>query len=587
MAKSLFSGDSTNFSDVSTFVNQFIPAESSLVDQPKTEFIPVGSYVLSACLSGSLFGGIATGHCTMISGDPKTGKTYIILDVIRYAQQAGYYTIVFDSEHAHTRERYLAQGIDPDRCRIIVPETINEITVTMTQLTQSLQDTQLKLAQENKKLPKDQQKTLPKIAVFIDSVSALSSEKQIQDAIAGDMKSDMGTVAKELKVMYNILIPRFGKLGIPLVCTAHTYEKQEGYQMVKTISGGQGSMYMPSVVVNLRKKFDKDESKQKQGIIVTANIMESRFSRHRPVEFYISFTKGINRYLGLQDYLGWDVCGIAPGKMVDFVDLLEELFNKKQITEETLLSKTFKTKDVLDLLAQSKRAAFGVSLQEDIDEGYIELVGNTQQQTLPCLVDFIEQHSLQDGFDTVTIAEKAKLANIYDEHSFQSWLQSAIDADWIYVLGSAKLNTVKNQKFKVKRTAFDAQRTPFVYTTTGTQTKYNDKQNQEFRFTERARTLFDGGKPVTRDHKVCFPQETAQTWCVKHLNRAVDFTQLFNKTVMTPEVLKAIDEKLIRPAFEYRQTFVDEDDLIMCDDNMDDSSAVVSDFEQQLRAVGL
>lgn len=592
MAKTFFSGDSGKFSDVSNFVGQFLSDDAtSMIDQPDIEFIPSGSYVLSACMSGSLFGGVPSGHCVMISGDPKTGKSYIVLDIIRFSQMLGYYPIIFDSEHAHSKERYVGQGIDPENCKIIVPETINEITSPMVQLTQSLMDTAIKIAAENRKLPKDQQKQIPKIAVFVDSVTSLNSSKQLADALEGTMKTDMGTVAKELKVMYNLLIPRFGKLGIPMICTAHTYEKEEGYQKVKTISGGKGSMYMPSVVINLRKTFDKDENKQKQGIIVTAEIMESRFSMHRPVTFHISFTKGINRFLGLEEFISWDVCGITKGKMVDYISTAQELVSKKLVTVENLLTTKFSTKQFLSQLAKSKEESFQPSFEDDLENGYVEFDSNVDQQIqLPNLVALLEDsgHNVNLEFDTLFLKEKMQLNDIYSEQALVKWVQNSIGNDDLFVMGNAKVDINKNQKFKFKKPILDLvnnkkyEYNEFIFMNEGSSSdiKFNPKLDQKFKFTEKfVIEKIKDGSIIKEDRKVCKPQSTSNQYCVKHLNRCVDFNQLFNKTVFDTDTIKKIDEKIVKPLFQYRTEFIESENNL---EDGDKTELAVNDFESQM-----
>lgn len=594
MAKQIFNGNGTNFSDVSNYINQFIPETDYDELDKEISFTSLGSFVLNACASGSLLGGMPSGHCIMISGDPKTGKSYIVLDAVRELQKDGYMVIIFDTEHAHTKERYLAQGVDTDMIKFVIPDTVNQITSSMVQLTQSLFDTKEKITADNKKLPKDQHKQMPKIAVIIDSVSTLNSAKQLTDALEGDMKSDMGSLAKELKVLYNLLIPRFGKLGIPMVCTAHTYEKGEGQYKQKTISGGKGSMYMPSIIINLRKSFDKDENKQKQGIIVTAEIMESRFSMHRPVTFYISFTKGINRFLGLEEFISWDVCGITKGKMVDYISTAQELISRKLVITDNILSTKFSTKQLSTQLAKSKEESFQPSFEDDLEKGYIEFDSNVEQQIqLPNLIAFLEDsgHNVNLEFDTVFLKEKMQLSDIYSEQAFVKWVQNSINNDDIFVMGNAKIDINKNQKFKFKKPVLDSvnnkkyEYNEFIFLHEGSSSdiKFNPKLDQKFKFTEKfvAEKIKDGGV-IKEDRKVCKPQSTSNQYCVKHLNRCVEFNQLFNKTVFNDDIIKTIDEKIIKPLFQYRTEFIESENRLEEDDK---SVSVATDFENQMNTI--
>ena len=58
----------------------------------------------------------------------------------------------------------------------------------------------------------------------------------------------------------------------------------------------------------------KDGSGTKTGIVVTSNLKKSRFTIPEPVKFHISFANGMNPYVGLQDFVSWEACGIERGK---------------------------------------------------------------------------------------------------------------------------------------------------------------------------------------------------------------------------------------------------------------------------------
>ena len=283
MAKTIFNGNAKSFSEINQFIGNFDKSGGLLSEHTTAEireWVHTGSYVLNACISGSILKGVPSGRIITISGDPKTGKSFVLLSCMAQLQKKGYFCIYFDTENATSYDRFIAQGVDPQGVRVIVPETVADITVQLTQLTQSLLDTKKEYEQKNKKLSEDEKLEIPKVAVFIDSLSALNSSKQFSDALSGEMKQDMGTVAKEIKLLFNMITPRLGKLDIPMLCTAHEYEADQGYQRVRVTSGGKGITYMASVLVSLRKKFDRDENKQKMGVIVTAGINESRFSIH-------------------------------------------------------------------------------------------------------------------------------------------------------------------------------------------------------------------------------------------------------------------------------------------------------------------
>ena len=560
MAKTIFNGNAKSFSEINQFIGNFDKSGGLLSEHTTAEireWVHTGSYVLNACISGSILKGVPSGRIITISGDPKTGKSFVLLSCMAQLQKKGYFCIYFDTENATSYDRFIAQGVDPQGVRVIVPETVADITVQLTQLTQSLLDTKKEYEQKNKKLSDDEKLEIPKVAVFIDSLSALNSSKQFSDALSGEMKQDMGTVAKEIKLLFNMITPRLGKLDIPMLCTAHEYEADQGYQRVRVTSGGKGITYMASVLVSLRKKFDRDENKQKMGVIVTAGINESRFSIHRPVEFYISFTKGLNAYMGLQEFVSWNICGIDRGRMVAYVDTASEISKKIGLDK----TRAYSTKEIERELAQAKKQTFYQSLSYDLYNGYIRIVSSDNTIVLPDLVRMLEQ----DGFDfaedleTKTIKDKLIVLGIYSDEAMTKMISSYIDSGDVYMVGNVKLDVAKNQKLKFKKSIIqsigDGSYVERLLEVESEQTQeINEKKDQKFVFTEKFFTeRFEDGKLTPSSvEKVCFPTPTGTEWVVRHLNKSFKNLEIFNKHVFTDEILKTLDEKVMIPLFSYR-----------------------------------
>ena len=89
-----------------------------------------------------------------------------------------------------------------------------------------------------------------------------------------------------------------------------------GFMPTKESSGGDGPIFAMSVISFLSKaQLKEGSSTTKTGIVVTSNLKKSRFTVPEQVKFHISFANGMNPYVGLQDYVTWDVCGIERGKL--------------------------------------------------------------------------------------------------------------------------------------------------------------------------------------------------------------------------------------------------------------------------------
>ena len=99
------------------------------------------------------------------------------------------------------------------------------------------------------------------------------------------------------------------------------------------INHNSGMVYGASVILNLAKAKLKEGSDNIQtGIIVTAKPDKNRFCKPVTVKFYISYVNGMNPYVGLEEYISWERCGIDRGKFIDDKEY-SKLSNKDGVYE--------------------------------------------------------------------------------------------------------------------------------------------------------------------------------------------------------------------------------------------------------------
>ena len=264
------------------------------------EWISTGNYLLNAQISGSLFGGIPNTRSLGVMGDPGTGKSFFCLNVVREAQKQGYNIVYCDTEGAIDKSSAANFGIDLDRVRYQPIQTVSQFQTFVSNLLDLVK--KAKAAGEN-----------PKILLVLDSLGMLSTDKELNDAMKGHNAADMGAKAKELRKLFRVITLDLTAAKIPLICTNHVYAGG-GYIPTKESSGGDGPIFAMSAVAFLSKAQLKDGSGTKTGIIVTSNLKKSRFTVPEVIKFHISFSNGMNPYVGLQDYVSWDACGIERGK---------------------------------------------------------------------------------------------------------------------------------------------------------------------------------------------------------------------------------------------------------------------------------
>lgn len=266
------------------------------------EWIPTGNYLLNAQLSGSLFGGIANNRSMGIAGDPQTGKSFLCMNIVREAQQMGYDVIYCDTEGAIDRSSAKRFGIDTNKVRYQPIKTITDFKVFTANLVDKVKEYRKAGAE-------------PRIMLVLDSLGMLTTDKESGDALKGKSAMDMGIRSKELRSLFRVITLDLTGVKIPLICTNHTTTGNiGGFMPTKEASGGDGPIFSMSNVIMLSKAQLK-EGDTRTGIIVTSTPKKARFTRPYAVKFHISFMNGMNPYVGLQDFVSWENCGIQRGKL--------------------------------------------------------------------------------------------------------------------------------------------------------------------------------------------------------------------------------------------------------------------------------
>ena len=331
-----------SFDDINKELADLNPL-GSVMDQSTfsevTEWIDTGNYHLNACVSGSLFGGWPNNRSCSIAGPSGTGKTYLILNSVKEAIDMGYSVIFYDSEAAVDKNLMEKFDIDTTKVNYQPINTVQEFRTSVTTITGKMQE-----------IKRAGGKT-PKIMIILDSAGNLATAKEIEDARTGSEKSDM-TRSKVLKSIFRIIMTPLADLKIPFLFTNHTYQTQS-FISQQVAGGGTGPEYAASIVLFLGKAQLK-EAGEKAGIIVNAKPNKNRFAKPHPIKFHLHFSEGMNKYVGLEQYIDWEDIGITRGsiekgvktpkatargwicKHLDDVVSNKEFFSDKVFTKEIL-----------------------------------------------------------------------------------------------------------------------------------------------------------------------------------------------------------------------------------------------------------
>ena len=285
------------------------------------DYIPTGNYLLNAQMSGSVFGGYPNTRSIGIAGDSGSGKTFLCLNAVRELQKKDYFVFYIDTEGAIDRSDYVKFGVDLEKLKYLRMGLISDVKFFINDF--------IDLMKENPGL---------KPAIFVDSVGMLDTDKSKRDMDAGKNAADMGLRSKELRALFKSFTLDLSNLKVPFIFTNHTYASMDQYTP-KGMSGGGGPEFSASIILMLSKGTLRDEAKTTTGIIVRSKTKKNRLARPIDIEFHISFHKGMNQYVGLEQFVSWENCGVGRGNK-----LTEKEFSKLKADEQSICSE-FKVGD--------------------------------------------------------------------------------------------------------------------------------------------------------------------------------------------------------------------------------------------------
>jgi len=259
-----------------------------------TKFIDTGCYLLNAQISKSIYGGIPSHKIISLAGEESTGKTFVLLGIIKCYLKLNPTALVvfFESEGAVNKETIESRGIDSSR---VILKSVKSV--------EKFRHVSTSFVKEYLKDPVDER---PEILMCLDSLGMLPSEKEVKDAEEGNDKSDM-TRPKIIKSLFRILTVDLAVANIPFIVTNHVYATMDMYGNPE-MGGGSGLKYAGSTILFFSKSQfkEKDEETKKDehtGITVTSHTVKSRDTRQKKkVKFVIHADYGLDKYSGLFEF---------------------------------------------------------------------------------------------------------------------------------------------------------------------------------------------------------------------------------------------------------------------------------------------
>lgn len=329
--------------NVSEFVNNMVASyrnKNIFVDNKKVDchFLDTGNYALNYIMSGSFDAGLPEGQVTEIHGDPASGKSLLVYNIISHFQKKHPDGVVIldDSENAYVD--YLGSSLDIDESRMMrlssstIEEHANTIFLGGAVPVRKGNDIE-EVVIEEPMLQELLKNGVKHVLVVLDSVAVLSTRHEYE---VGLEKADMSK-AKMLKALLRLVVDDVKKHRITYVVTNHLiFAIGSMIPNQKVTPGGGGITYQSSMRLCLspRGKLKHKDTNTVIGVMSMVTTVKNRFAPpFRNCDMEILFNKGMSRHSGLISLLtNLGIIKLGSGGWYEIIGK-DEKFQSKDLPE--------------------------------------------------------------------------------------------------------------------------------------------------------------------------------------------------------------------------------------------------------------
>ncbi len=309
-----------------------------------------GNLAVNKIIAGSYRKGLPQGRITCLAGPSGSGKSFLLCNVLKHAQEEGAIVFVMDSEHALDTGYMSKIGMDLSEDKFIY--------AGVTLFSDCVQVLSEFIGAYIKEYGMDNPNA-PKVVIALDSLDMLITESEDKHFEGGVQKGDQGQRAKQAKHMLRTIVSRIKRLPMAFVVTHQVYPNTD-------LLNGQGLWIINNAIrysasqILLITNGKLKEGTEVLGIRLRVEAYKSRFAKlGSKVEVEVPYASGMNPYSGLLDLLeeagvvkssgAWKSFEMPGQEPIKFqsknlnAELVEKLLSHPAIVQEE--------KDVNDLMA--------------------------------------------------------------------------------------------------------------------------------------------------------------------------------------------------------------------------------------------
>jgi len=302
--------------------------------------------------------------------------------------------IVVDSEGGVLTKNFEDAGVDLSKITYLPVKSIEDCSVKMTQMYDMFDQCHREWIEDPDN--NDDIRAL----VILDSFGALTSEKQLKDALEKDkMVADQGMSAKMRNALIRGLMMKVVTSNVGLICINHSFSGPEMFpSKIKNMAGGEGIKYASHLIIQCEKLLIKSANNEFLTGSETEDVdAQKGFFKGNKLKFfsvknrivvpgyeavvYIDFKNGLSKYDGLisdavkfgflQEVRGGYVCPSYSDKRVTYKDLMSndkiwdtfiEDFDKK--SQEVMKYSNATSRELDKIEAELEESEEAVSIDE-------------------------------------------------------------------------------------------------------------------------------------------------------------------------------------------------------------------------------
>jgi len=303
----------SNLTEIQTF-------SKSAESDKKIEWISTDFYDLNRIMSGNLYRFMRADKVVQFFGPEQTGKSLILYNLIKNAQQKGYIPVLFDTENAFSADILETFNIDPEKGFIVKTPTVEDLKLAYFHIVEKMR----------KECPDE------KFIFALDSLGNLGSMKDYNDMDKNAVKLDQGLLQRMIKSFMKNVIAYTAITKWPFVFTNHVVgnpNKMNKYEKDKPV-GGYSIRYLSNQMISLSIRAEKDSEKNVEGMTIKAVTEKNRVvPPYQTGLISLNFKTGIgDRFIGLLELM--EKAGLAKQVATRwYINHLDKKFYAKHISK--------------------------------------------------------------------------------------------------------------------------------------------------------------------------------------------------------------------------------------------------------------